>query len=82
MMLLILLTELIDDEKSYKGKTHDLIKRRHELGAYQNITKELMVEDRCGLKQMFRMCVEDFSACPSSLLILFFNCRKSVVNVF
>ena len=38
----------------------ECIKRRHQLGSFQNITKELTVEERYAFKEIFRMNVEDF----------------------
>ena len=62
MLLPIVLSELADsdDEKRRRGKTRDWVRRRDELGMYATLIKELIVEDRCSFKQMFRMSVEDF----------------------
>ena len=58
----LLLCELMDsdDEKPRRGKTREWVKRRREKGYFNNIVKELKVEDRCGFKEMFRMDVKDF----------------------
>ena len=50
-----------DDEKPRLGKTRwNLIKRREEKGYFNNIIKELRVEDRLGFREMFRMDMTDF----------------------
>lgn len=59
MMLLILISEQID-KNPHKDKTGDWIKRRHELGTYQYIIKELIDEDRCGFKQMRKILQKSF----------------------
>ncbi len=43
----LLLTELIDsdDEKPHRGKTRNWVKRRRDKGYFNNIIKELRVED-------------------------------------
>ena len=58
----MVLTELVnsDDKKTRRGKTREWIKRRRESGYFQNIFQELKVEDRMGLKDMFRMSVTDY----------------------
>ena len=62
MLLPVILSELVDsdDEKPRRGKTREWIKQRHQLGSFQDIIKELIVEDRYAFKEMFRMSVEDF----------------------
>ena len=62
MFLPVILSELVDydEEKPRRGKTREWIKRIHQLGSFQNIIKELIVEDRYAFKEMFRMSVEDF----------------------
>ena len=62
MLLPVILSELIDfdDEKQHQGKTREWIKRRHHLGSFQNIIKELIVEDQYTFKGMFQLIVEDF----------------------
>ena len=61
-MLLPVISELAysDDEKPRRGKTREWIKRRHQLGSFQNIVQKLIVEDRYVFKEMFQMSVEDF----------------------
>ena len=39
-----------------------MIKRRHQLGPFQNIIQELIVEDRYTFKDMFWMSKEDFES--------------------
>ena len=60
----MVLTELVnsDDKKTRRGKTREWIKRRRESGYFQNIFQELKVEDRMGLKDMFRMSVTDYNS--------------------
>ena len=59
---LLLLNELLDsdDEKPTRGPTRDWVKRRREKGYFNNIVKELRLEDRVGFREMFRMDVSDF----------------------
>ena len=59
---LLLLNELLDsdDEKPTRGSTRDWVKRRREKGYFNNIVKELRLEDRVGFREMFRMDVSDF----------------------
>ena len=59
---LLLLNELLDsdDEKRTRGSTRDWVKRRREKGYFNNIVKELRIEDRVGFREMFRMDVSDF----------------------
>ena len=56
-----LLAELVDsdDEKPHRGKTRNWVKRK-ETGYFNNIIKELRLEDRFGFRDMFRMDVVDF----------------------
>lgn len=58
----IVLNELIDsdDEKPTRGKTRQWIRRREERGYFTNIIQELIVEDRHGFREMFRMDIGDF----------------------
>ena len=58
----IILNELMDsdDEKPHRGKTRRWVKRRSDRGYFNNIIKELRVEDRTGFRDMFRMDVADF----------------------
>ena len=60
----MVLTELVnsDDKKTRRGKTREWIKRRRESGYFQNIFQESKVEDRMGLKDMFRMSVTDYNS--------------------
>ena len=62
MLLPVTLSKLVDsdDEKPRRGNTREWIKRRHHLGSFHNIIRELIVEDRYAFKEMFRMSVEDF----------------------
>ena len=57
-----LLTELVDsdDEKPHRGKTRNWIRRRRDRGYFNNIIKELRLEDRFGFRDMFRMDIVDF----------------------
>ena len=59
---LVLLKELMDsdDEKPHRGKTRSWIKRRRDRGYFNNIIRELRIEDRFGFREMFRMDVIDF----------------------
>ena len=58
----IVLNELVDsdDEKPTRGKTRKWIRRRKERGYFTNIIQELIVEDRHGFREIFRMVVGDF----------------------
>ena len=60
--LVLVLNELMDsdDEKPTRGKTREWVKRREQSGYFNNIVKELKVEDRLGFREMFRMDVGDF----------------------
>ena len=60
----MVLTELVnsDDKKTRRGKTREWIKRRRASGYFQNIFQESKVEDRMGLKDMFRMSVTDYNS--------------------
>ena len=59
---MLALNELLDsgDEKQKRGKTREWIKRRKERGFFTNIVQELVLEDRNGFLEMFRMDVCDF----------------------
>ena len=61
-MLVLVLNALMesDDEKPTHGKTREWVKRREQSGYFNNIVKELKVEDRLGFREMFRMDVGDF----------------------
>ena len=50
IVMLVVLNELVDsdDETPHRGKTRDWIKRRKEKGYFNNIVKELKIEDRFG----------------------------------
>ena len=63
MLLPIILSELVDsdDERPRRGKTREWIRRRNQLGLYETLIKELIIEDRLSFKEMFRMSVEDFA---------------------
>lgn len=60
--MMLVLNELLDsdDEKPKRGKTRNWVKRRKERGYFVNIVQELMLEDRNGFREMFRMDVRDF----------------------
>ena len=62
LAMLVVLSELkdSDDEKPRRGKTRPWIKRRREKGYFNNIIKELRIEDRFGFRQMFRIDIADF----------------------
>ena len=56
MFLPKILSGLVDSD----GKMREWIKRRHQLGSFQNVIKELIVEDRYAFKELIWMNVEDF----------------------
>ena len=58
----IILNELMDsdDEKPHRGKTRRWVLKRSDRGYFNNIIKELRVEDHTGFRNMFRMDVVDF----------------------
>ena len=56
MFLTKILSGLVDSD----GKMREWIKRRHQLGSFQNVIKELIVEDRYAFKELIWMNVEDF----------------------
>ena len=58
----IILNELMDsdDEKLHRGKTRRWVKRRIDWGYFNNIIKELRVEDRTSFRDMFRMDAANF----------------------
>ena len=60
--LVLVLNELMDsdDEKPTRGKTREWVKRREQSGYFNNIVKELKVEDGLGFREMFQMDVGDF----------------------
>ena len=53
MHLPVILSEFVDpdDKKPRRGKTREWIKRRQQLNSFQNIIKELNVEDRCAFNE-------------------------------
>ena len=59
---LVLLKKLMDSDKKkpHRGKTRSWIKRRRDRGYFNNIIRELRIEDRFGFREMFRMDVIDF----------------------
>ena len=63
-IILVLLNKLVDsdDEKPTRGRTRDWVKRRKEKGYFNNIIKELKIEDRIGFREMFRMDISDFES--------------------
>ena len=69
MLLPIILSELVDsdDERPRRGKNREWIRRRNQLGLYETLIKELIIEDRLSFKEMFRMSVEDFEAVLSQI---------------
>ena len=70
----IVLNELVysDDEKPTRGKTRKWIRRRKERAYFTNIIQELIVEDRHGFREMFRMDVGDFEFILSKISDLIF----------
>ena len=58
----MLLNELMesDDENPHRAKTRSWIKKRRYRGYFNNIIRELRIEDRFGFREMFRMDVIDF----------------------
>ena len=60
----LILSEVLDDsgdQKARRGKTRQWIRRRNEKGHFENIVKELMIEDTAGYKEMMRMNYDDFT---------------------
>ena len=59
---LALLNKLMDsdNEKPHRGKTRSWIKGRRDRGYFNNIIRELRIEDRFGFREMFQMDVTDF----------------------
>ena len=57
LVQVIILKELMDsdDEKPHRGKARRWVKRRNDRGYFNNIIKELRVEDCTGFKDVFRM---------------------------
>ena len=64
MLLPVVLSELVDsdNQKPPRGKTGEWIKQRHQLGSFQNIIKQVIVEDQYAFKEISWMSVEDFEA--------------------
>ena len=60
--MLVILSELMDsdDEKPNRWETILWIKGRSVSGYFNSIIREVMIEDRIRLKEMFWMSVEDF----------------------
>ena len=60
--LVLVLNELMDSdgEKPTRVKTMEWVKRIEQCGYFNNIVKELKIEDRLGFREMFRMDVGDF----------------------
>ena len=58
----IILNEVMDsdDEKPHRRKTKRWLKRRRDRGYFNNIIKELRIEDCTGSRDMLRMEVADF----------------------
>ena len=60
----LILSEVLDDsgnQKAPHGKTRQWIRRRNEKGHFENIVKELMIEDTAGYKEMMRINYDDFT---------------------
>ena len=69
----------VGGEKPTRGKTRKWIRRRKERGYFTNIIQELIVEDRHGFREMFRMDVGDFEF----ILIISYivkGCCKAIVE--
>ena len=69
----IILNKLMDsdDEKPQRAKTRRWVKRISDRGYFNNIIKELSVEDRTGFRDMFRMDVADFEFILTQISDLF-----------
>ena len=60
----LILSEILDnsgDQKARRGKTRQWIRRHNEKGHFENIVRELMIEDTAGYKEMMRMNYENFT---------------------
>ena len=60
-----MITELLDESEDNlrrRGKTRAWIRRRSEKGHFNNIVRELMIEDTAAYKEMMRMNYDDFCA--------------------
>ena len=57
-----MLDEFMDsgDEKLHREKTRKLMKRRSERGYFNNVIRELRMEDWAGFREMFTIDVTDF----------------------
>ena len=49
-----------DDKKPHRGKTRKWVERRSERGYFNNIIRELRIEDQAGFREMSRMDVTHF----------------------
>ena len=59
----MIILELVegDEERNWKrGKTRKGIRRREEQGYFDNIVRELSIEDTAGYKEMMRMSHKEF----------------------
>ena len=59
------LLEMLEEEADRvikRGKTRHWIKRRREKGYFNNIVRELMIEDTTAYREMIRMNHEDFKS--------------------
>ena len=61
----LLISEVLDESNNSKskrcrGKTRAWIRRRSEKGHFNNIVRELMIEDTAAYKEMTRMNYDDF----------------------
>ena len=60
-----MITELLDESEDNlrrRGKTRAWIRQRSEKGHFNNIVRELMIEDTAAYKEMMRMNYDDFCA--------------------
>ena len=55
----LIILELVE-EYDERGKTRKWIRRRKEKGYFDNIVKELSIEDTAAYKEMMRMSHEEF----------------------
>ena len=62
LLLGIIVLETTEDEEKtkFRGKTRKWIKRREEKGFFNNIVKELRLEDTQGYSEMVRMNYDSF----------------------
>ena len=49
-----------DDEKCHRGKTRKWLKRKSEREYFNNIIRQLKIEDQAGSREMFGMDLTDF----------------------